>query len=383
MTTEVLQTKTKQAAKLMEGFARRTGLINGQEDPSSRYLWTDAFAVNSFFGLYHITADASYRERAFRLIDLVHEYLGKYHPGDKRKGWISGLSNEKAELHPTAGGLRIGKSLPERTGSESFNEQLEWERDGQYFHYLTKWINTLYQAENESEDYRYSRWAAELLAATSAFIVNGNQDPRMYWKMDAELSQPLVSSMGAHDPLEGLICTAGIIRRFPDRKSEFDYMLSAFNRMCEGQTWITSDPLGIGGLLTDCVRAFILKKEDLHLSLDPEQLLKESIQSINNYQRNNRWEGASQRLAFRECGLSLGVRIFRGMKQKLNIPGISNAQMQCYELLANEIEDFWMDTRNQKAGTWKSHININSVTLAASLIACNHPEVFLGIPHKT
>lgn len=382
MTTEVLHTKTTQAVKLMEGFATRTGLINGQGDPSRRYLWTDAFAVNCFFGLYHITGDTSYREKAFRLIDLVHEYLGKYHPGDKRKGWISKLSNEKAEFHPTAGGLRIGKNLPERTETENFDEQLEWERDGQYFHYLTKWINTLFQAENESKENRYARWAAELLAATSAFIVNGNQDPRMYWKMDTELSQPLVSGMGAHDPLEGLICTAGIIRRFPDRKSEFAYMLSSFNSMCDRQNWITSDPLGIGGLLTDSVRALILNRDHLQLSLDPKQLLKESIQSLNNYQRADICADAERRLAFRECGLTLGIRVLRGMKQELEIKSISNAQMQCYELLANEIEAFWLDTGNQEVATWRQHIDINSVSLAASLIACSQPKVFLGIPQK-
>jgi hypothetical protein len=40
--------------------------------------------------------------------------------------------------HPTRGGLRIGKKLPERRPGEAFQERLEWERDGQYFHYLTK-----------------------------------------------------------------------------------------------------------------------------------------------------------------------------------------------------------------------------------------------------
>lgn len=382
MKTEVIEIKLKEATKLINDFAARTGLDKGKGEPSKRYLWTDAFAVNCLFGLYHITGNNAYRTEAFRLIDMVHQYLGKYHPEEKRKGWISGLTDEKAEFHPTAGGLRIGKRLPERKEDEAFDERLEWERDGQYFHYLTKWINTLLQADNETKNSQYSRWAAELLEAASAFVENGNQDPKMYWKMDTRLSRPLVSSMGAHDPLEGLICTASILRRFPDRTSQFDYMLKSFEIMCRRQTWLTTDPLGIGGLLIDSIKAIALEKEDISFRWNAEELLQQSIQSLNNYQRQDLKGNAGQRLAFRECGLSLGIRILKGMKEKLDIQNISTAQMQCYELLANEIEDFWLDHENQKSSTWTGHLDINSVSLSASLIACNQPKVFLGLPKK-
>lgn len=382
MKTEVMEIKTREAARLIKDFTGRTGLIPGKGDPAKRYLWTDAFAVNCLFALYHLTGARSYRSQALELIDLVHLHLGKYHPDDHRQGWISGLSEEKAEFHPTAGGLRIGKRLPERKEDQGFDERLEWERDGQYFHYLTKWIYALLQAEKESQDHKYSRWAAELLSAASAFIVNGTQDPKMYWKMNTDLSAPLVSSMGAHDPLEGLICTTSILRRFPDRVSQFDYMLRSFEAMCSQQLWTTSDPLGIGGLLTDSIKAISLEKEAVPVSLNSEELLEESIQSINHYQRMDLNAGAGQRLAFRECGLSLGIRILKGIKEKLEINKISHAQMQAYELLANEIEDFWLDPENQKSVTWREHLDINSVSLAASLIACREPEVFLGIPEK-
>ncbi|MCM8568352.1 hypothetical protein NE848_03120 [Gramella jeungdoensis] len=382
MKTEVIEIKTKEAEELIRKFAERTALVQGKGDPGQRYLWTDAFALNCLFGLFHITGSNQYHEKAYQLIELVHEHLGKYHPDDKRKGWISGLTDEKAEFHPTVGGLRIGKRLPERKEDEALDQRLEWERDGQYFHYLTKWINGLLQADTETENDQYARWAAELLAATSAFIVNGTQDPKMYWKMDTGLSRPLVSGMGAHDPLEGLICTVNILRRFPDRTSQFNYMLRSFESICSQQTWTTSDPLAIGGLLTDSIRAIILEKEDAPVDLNAESLLQESINSLNDYQKQDLKAGAGQRLAFRECGLSLGIRILKGMKEKLGIQSISNAQMQCYELLANEIENFWLDPENQKSPTWKEHLDINSVSLAASLIACSHPEVFLGIPKR-
>jgi hypothetical protein len=41
-----------------------------------------------------------------------------------------GRYTREGEAHPTQGGLRIGKALPERRVDEPFDEQLEWERAG-------------------------------------------------------------------------------------------------------------------------------------------------------------------------------------------------------------------------------------------------------------
>lgn len=100
----------------------------------------------------HVYASDKNFNRALNLIEMVHEHLGKHHPKDERTGWISGLPEKEGEKHPTIAGLRIGKKLPERDRSEPFNDRLEWERDGQYFHYITRWITALLQAEQETED---------------------------------------------------------------------------------------------------------------------------------------------------------------------------------------------------------------------------------------
>ncbi|MCF8126715.1 MAG: hypothetical protein K9J51_10890 [Desulfotignum sp.] len=55
---------------------------------------------------------------------------------DPRTGGISGLDEKKGKQHPTRGGLRIGKPLNERRSDEPFDQNLEWDRDGQYYHYL-------------------------------------------------------------------------------------------------------------------------------------------------------------------------------------------------------------------------------------------------------
>ena len=100
------------AGEFMEAFAERTGLTTSR--PGSRYLWTDAFAVCNFLGLARATGEQRWRELALSLIERVHGELGRHRPDDARRGWLSGLCEREAEAHPTRGGLRIGKRLPER-----------------------------------------------------------------------------------------------------------------------------------------------------------------------------------------------------------------------------------------------------------------------------
>src|SRR5438034_2561727 len=152
------------SARLMSEFAVRTGLSARKRRPE-RYLWTDAFAVCNFIEVFRRTRDEKYLRYATDLIDQVHRVLGRYRDDDACRGWISGLSDEAGRRHPTAGGLRIGKPLKERDAGEPFDERLEWDRDGQYFHYLTKWIHALCQVTVVTADFAYSRWAVELGAA--------------------------------------------------------------------------------------------------------------------------------------------------------------------------------------------------------------------------
>jgi hypothetical protein len=146
-----------QAARLMAEFAMRTGLRPPARD-HERYLWTDAFAVCNFLELFRRTHDEEYLRYATVLIDEVHQVLGRYRDDDMRSGWISGRDKETARLHPTAGGLRIGKPLKEREAGEPIDERLEWDRDGQYFHYLTKWMHALCQADRACPNTRPHRF---------------------------------------------------------------------------------------------------------------------------------------------------------------------------------------------------------------------------------
>ena len=121
------------ALEIMTEFANLTGLSPVRKDPQ-RYLWTDAFAVCNFLWLYSQTNDDNYRDLALLLADQVHNTLGRHRDDDPRTGWISGLDEQEGKMHPAKGGLRIGKNMNERSPSDRFDENLEWERDGQYFH---------------------------------------------------------------------------------------------------------------------------------------------------------------------------------------------------------------------------------------------------------
>jgi hypothetical protein len=110
---------------IMTGFAERTGLTPPARPPR-RYLWTDAFAVCNYLELFSRTGKEQYQQDAKRLVSQVHRVLGRHRKDDSRCGWISGLEEQEGEQHPTQGGLRIGKELPERGPDEPYDEHLEW-----------------------------------------------------------------------------------------------------------------------------------------------------------------------------------------------------------------------------------------------------------------
>jgi hypothetical protein len=83
------------------------------------------------------TGEQRHLQLALQLVDRTHHTLGRHRNDDPRDGWISGLDAREGESYPTRGGLRIGKGLPEHDPDEAFDERLEWERDGQYFHPTT------------------------------------------------------------------------------------------------------------------------------------------------------------------------------------------------------------------------------------------------------
>jgi hypothetical protein len=376
----------------MNDFAVRTGLTS--QDPKQRYLWTDAFAVCNFLDLARLTGEDRYRDLALQLVDQVHHVLGRYRDDDARAGWISGLSDREGESHPTRGGLRIGKKLPERRSDEPFDSEREWDRDGQYFHYLTKWMHALDQTSRATRDPRFNLWGRELAEAAHASFTRepeGARARRMVWKMSTDLSRPLVPSMGQHDPLDGLITciqleTTASSLESPATGPSLKKAAADFAAILQGADVRTGDPLGLGGLLADACRiAQIMARGTYRGGNLLESLLAAAQEGLSHYSRQGDGERpAARRLAFRELGLVIGLSALELLREEMDRVPFAGAGARArleglaeYAPLGSSILSFWLDARHRLAPTWSQHRDINDVMLATGLC----PDGFLVISH--
>ena len=375
-------------------FAHLTGLLSSREKPR-RYLWTDAFAVCNFLTLYQQTSDERYKELALRLVDQVHNILGRHREDDPRTGWISGLAEEEGRKHPTKGGLRIGKGMNERQSDEPYDEQLEWDRDGQYYHYLTKWMHALNRVSRVTGDSLYNRWAIELAKAVHerfTYLPSFGEQKRMYWKMSIDLSHPLVPSMGHHDPLDGLITYLELQQTAAKESGkpgglDLSQEITDMADICEGKNWATDDPLGMGELLgTTYKLAQLMMNEDIGQAELLNDLLDSSLMGLRLFERRNPLHlSANHRLAFRELGMSIGLHAIEKLpgliKQAprsfimLNRLHSQTENLMRYTPLSNTIEAYWLDDANRQAAGWTGHRDINMVMLATSLA----PDGYLSL----
>ena len=370
--------------EIMIEFARMSGLSPAVSSPQ-RYLWTDAFAVCNFLNLYLQTRDEHYKHLALLLVGQVHAVLGRHRADDSRVGWISGLNEQERAKHPTIGGLRIGKELNERRPEEPFDERLEWDRDGQYYHYLTQWMHALDCASRVTGDPTFNRWAIELAKTAHAKFTHVSPrkgEKRLYWKMSIDLLYPLVSSMGHHDPLDGLItyselqATAGKYSGIsPDLVAEITDM----GMICEGKSWATDDPLGIGGLLSGAYKmAQLIVAGSFTRPELLDTVLNDSLTGLAYFTKKSSLNlPAAHRLAFRELGLAIGLQAterlqglieqYLGIFNKKPLIHSSVLSLMRYVRLSEIINEFWLESENKKSDSWTDHRNINMVMLATSL----------------
>lgn len=380
------------AERLMNAFAERTGL-DALGDPTRRYLWTDAHAVRTWLVLHERTGREVHLARATRLVDLVHARLGRHRGDDGRVGWISGLDEHEGSNHPTAGGLRIGKPRPERGPGEPFDEQLESERDGQYFHYLVQWMHALERFGDATDDPHWIRLAIELVEAACRGFARRpfeGASPRLAWKMSIDLSRALVEAPGHLDPLAGFVAArrvAATAARLEGARRPGGVLASEsamLRVMCDRTTsWSTLDPLGLGGLLGEGAH---LVELIVGGSMPPDPLLGrvlvDALRSLRaiaiEHDLARPLEG---RLAFRELGLALGLRAIATATRRFDEqPGRFEdgraaalrtilASMNAFVPLASSIERAWMDPAAPATRAWSEHRDIDEVMLAASLAA--------------
>jgi hypothetical protein len=324
-------------------------------------------------------------------VDQVHNTLGKHRNDDHRKGqWLSSLNEAEGSLHPTLGGLRIGKKLPERAQHESVDDDLEWDRDGQYFHYITKWMHALLQIGKHTGETMYFNQAAELIIGIhNKFTHRQHGTFRMYWKMSCDLTRWQVPSMGHHDPLDGFLTYSDVYQHITDKslKEQLINPIQDLETICKGKDWYTNDPLGLGGIMSDSLRVYGLYKnqnDEKFLQL-LGTLLADSHKGIANYSNKNHLNyPVKYRLAFREFGVSIGTEALRSLTFKILLnetdqkkyKEVLNQTLQILEKalpLRNNINTFWDQENNRNADSWKDHGDINNVMWCCTMM----PDGFL------
>lgn len=291
-----------------------------------RYLWTDAYGVLNLLTMHReytatldLTTNTSEKEKnryltmAERLVETVHEVLGRTRDGKRR---LPGASEENV----VGGGLRIGKE--EESGMDG---------DGQYHHYLTVWMFALNRLSMATGDGKYNRQAVALAKAIHPrFFVNRKSSrPRMVWKMAMDLSAPLVQSEGNLDPIDGfvvfrLLQAAAV--KFDGEESEgvLSEEIDDYRRVMarKGEHFVSSDPLDLG--MTLWTAHWFSEREEWAARLAGrcfEQLCMpllsfpspisaipanevDDLFEINRYLERN----VKYRLAFREFGTALGAQ---------------------------------------------------------------------------
>jgi len=157
--------------------------------------------------------------------------------------------------------------------------------------------------------------------------------------------------------------------------------------ICEGKSWATDDPLGIGGLLSDACRvAQLVATENLEQTGLLEALLESSLIGLESFVKEDSLKlPAGYRLAFRELGLSIGLGAIKeiqemidqnseSLRKKGSLPSLLQA-LSMYTGLRESIETFWLERANKESQSWIAHRDINRVMLATSLA----PDGFLKL----
>jgi hypothetical protein len=190
--------------------------------------------------------------------------------------------------------------------------------------------------------------------------------------------------MGHHDPLDGFI-TYNQLQATAAKDSEnskrmdLKTEIADMANICKGKNWVTDDPLGIGGLLGDAhkVAQLIIHRYFEQTDL-LEILLDSSLPGLESYAKKKPLKlPADDRLAFRELGLSIGLRAVERLRglieenqglfdKKLRLLSRIESLIR-YTSFSEVIEMFWLENAKREAESWREHRDINMVMLATSL----------------
>ncbi|KAK8049238.1 hypothetical protein PG994_010968 [Apiospora phragmitis] len=317
--------------------------LPGNSGHRGRYLWTDAFGVVNFVTLRYATGEERYLEAAKRLVQTVHDTLGRTRDGSSR---LSGAS----DTEPLKGGLRIGKV--DEGGPDG---------DGQYHHYLTLWMFALNCLAVASKEVRYNDLAIRLAQAIHpCFIVknNGVEEPSMVWKVSTDMSRPLSRSKGHLDDVMGYVVFErldsvahwfgqGDDQPLLAEKEQYLHMMTR-SRPLQSST----DMLDLGMSLWSAQFHSrqgdeLLRELGTHGSSIAREIFVEQNGPCSSLHKS-----AGRRLAFRELGACLGIKCYSN-----DADVVANA---------DAVVEFWESHAEESAPD--DLMAITQVMLAAALI---------------
>lgn len=320
----------------------------GNAGHRGRYLWTDAFGVVNFVSLRYATGEERYLEAAARLVQAVHDTLGRTRDGSSR---LLGAS----DAVPLEGGLRIGKV--DEAGPDG---------DGQYHHYLTLWMFALSCLAVASGDVRYNDLAIQLAKAIHPrFVVHKNgglEELSMVWKISSDMSRPLSRYKGHLDDVTGYVVferLVSVTRWFgqedePPLQAEMEQYWNMMTRSRPLQS--STDMLDLGMSLW--VAQFHSRRGDnddllRELGAHGTGIARRIFVEQNTGPHSLLHQAVGRRLAFRELGACLGIKCYA--KDAADLVASSDA------LIA-----FWEDHVEQS--TPEDLMAITQVMLAAALV---------------
>ncbi|PNP60982.1 hypothetical protein FNYG_14263 [Fusarium nygamai] len=256
-----------------------------------RYLWTDAFGVVNFITLYEETTDSKYLALAKRLVQTVHDVLGRTRDG---ASCLPGAT----DAEPLKGGLRIGKELA--TGSDG---------DGQYHHYLTLWMFALNRLSWAIHDPSFNDLAIQLAKAIHPkFCFQSSSGPKMVWKISIDMDKVLVPTEGHLDAATGFVVFR-MLQETAVQQGRNDQLLkqeiSDYEKVMhrKGSLYPSGDPLDLGMGLWIC-HFYAHEKWS-------QAFTRQAIDLVNDLfdGKSADMSGSiSRRLAFREFGACLGAQ---------------------------------------------------------------------------
>ncbi|KAL4780018.1 hypothetical protein BJX76DRAFT_361229 [Aspergillus varians] len=335
-----------------------------------RYLWTDAFGVLSLLTLHtelartestkdkdKDTAGTLYLTLASRLIDTVHNTLGRTRDGTRR---LHGAT----DTNPLGGGLRIGKM--EESGGDG---------DGQYHHYLTLWMFALNRMSLATGDATYNRQAIALAKAIhGAFFINrGSERARMVWKVGVELDRVLVGSEGNLDAVDGFVvfrllqaASASAGDGGEVLKEEIEDYARVMRR--KGEHFVSSDPLDLG--MTMWTVQWVMHEEWA------VKLAERCFEQIYDLFEISRYleRRMKYRLAFREFGTAMGARCIAEQDSEKE----RSVDLRVYADRIVEVWSPYMEASLAKDVTPEDLRPITRVMYAAALIPGAFQRGYLG-----